>query len=112
MVYIPARLRECFEKVMVNIFCSSHNKEKIDIPLLSARRKKETVDRDRRTPGVEGRRRPASSRDDASQKPDTPLLCAGMRGDVGFRACSPDTDGTSTMGWGRRWQRNNVARKR
>jgi len=53
----------------------TNNKEKIDILTvgLSARRKKkEIVDEDRRTPGVEGRRRLASSRDGASQKPDTP----------------------------------------
>jgi hypothetical protein len=56
-----------------------NNRGRIDILTvgLSARRKKKkkkkkTVDGDRRTPGVVGRRRPASSRDGASQKPDTP----------------------------------------
>ena len=53
-----------------------NNTERIDIVTvgLSARRKKKKkpVDGDRRTPGVVGRRRPASSRDGASQKPDTP----------------------------------------
>jgi hypothetical protein len=34
--------------------------------------------------GIEGRRRPTSSHDDTSQKPDTPLPRAGTRGDVGF----------------------------
>jgi len=57
-----------------------NNRERLDILTaeLSARRKKrkktKTVDGDRRTPGVEGRRRPASSRDDASQKPNTPPI--------------------------------------
>ena len=54
-----------------------NNTERIDIITvgLSARRKKKkrkTVNEDRRTPGVVGRRRPASSRDGTSQKPDTP----------------------------------------
>jgi len=90
----------------------TNNKEKIDILIvgLSTRRnKKETVDGDRQTSGVERRRRPAVT----TALPKNlirPLPRAGMRGDVGFRAYSPDTDGTSAMGWGRRWQRNNVAR--
>jgi hypothetical protein len=47
---------------------------------LSTWRKKKTGDGDRRTPGVEGRRRPASSRDGASQKPNTlPTPCRDAR---------------------------------
>jgi len=55
-----------------------NNRERIDILTmgLSAwrmeRRKAKTVDGDRQTPDVEGRRRPASSHDGTSQKPDTP----------------------------------------
>jgi hypothetical protein len=90
------------------------NKRRINILTvgLSTWRKKKTGDGDRRTPGVEGRRRPASSRDGASQKPDTlPTPCRDAR-KRRFRSCSPGTDGTSATGWGRRRQRNTVVRKR
>ena len=93
----------------------TNNKEKIDIltvTLSVRRKKKKTVDGDRQTPSVKGRRRPARSRDDASQKPNTSLPYAETRGDVGFGACPPDTDGMSATGWGRLRQRSNVARKR
>ena len=93
-----------------------NNKEKIDILTagLSAQRKKkkETIDGDRRTPGVDGKRRLASSHDGVFKNLIRPLLRAGTRGDVGFRACSPDMDGTSATGWRKRQQHSNVARKR
>jgi hypothetical protein len=58
------------------------NKRRINILAvgLSTRREKKTGDGDRRTPGVEGRRCPVSSRDDTSQKPDTlPTPCRDAR---------------------------------
>jgi hypothetical protein len=58
-----------------------------------------------------GSRRTTISRGDVSQKPDTtPTPCRDTKGRRLRRSCSPNPDGTSSMGWGRRVQLNALER--
>jgi len=93
-----------------------NNRERIDILTvgLSVRRKnkKRTVDGDRQTPGVVGRRRPAISRDGAFQKPDTPPTPCRDARRRRLRSLLSRHRWHVGDGMGKRRQRSSVARKR